>query len=248
MTSRTRQTAASSWRRCGESFRKKTAPGCTSTSTGAPRGSSSASCGGAGRSLTVIETTSPSAVAPAAVPETPYVGPRPFERADAPVFFGREAEAEELMCRIVANSEVLLYSQSGAGKTSLINARLIPLLEAEGCEILPPVRLRQMIKGYPADAVDNVYVFHTLISWSKRDPAALAGMALKDYLSARERQRDEDGLPRPRVAIFDQFEELFTAFPQLWQKRKGFFEQLRAALATDSFLRVVLSMREDYIA
>src|SRR5688500_7003345 len=150
-------------------------------------------------------TTDRAAAAPGAAsdspagprPSTPYVGPRPFERADAPVFIGREAEAEELMYRVIANTEVVLYSPSGAGKTSLVNARLIPLLEGEGCEVLTPVRVQQIVPGFPASAVPNVYAFHTLVGWAGgADLARLAGMTLTDYLLEREYRLDEDDRPR----------------------------------------------------
>jgi hypothetical protein len=44
----------------------------------------------------------------------------PFEREDSQHFFGREREASELLSRVVAHPALLLYSQSGAGKTSLL--------------------------------------------------------------------------------------------------------------------------------
>jgi putative ribosome biogenesis GTPase RsgA len=68
---------------------------------------------------------------------TPFVGPRPFNREDAAIFFGRTDEAHELLSLVVAEREVLLYAQSGAGKTSLLNAGLRPLLETEGFEVCP---------------------------------------------------------------------------------------------------------------
>ena len=63
----------------------------------------------------------------------PYVGPRPFERndLDQAMFFGRDYEADELVSLVFAHQVVLFYAQSGAGKTSLLNAGLIPLLEKE---------------------------------------------------------------------------------------------------------------------
>jgi conflict system STAND superfamily ATPase len=72
----------------------------------------------------------------------PYVGPRPFEREHAALFFGREREANELVSLIISHTEVLFYAQSGAGKSSLVNARMIPLLEAEGFDVLPPARVQ----------------------------------------------------------------------------------------------------------
>ena len=67
----------------------------------------------------------------------PYVGPRPFEKDDRALFFGRDREVSELLSLIIAHDLVLVYAQSGAGKTSLLNAGLIPRLEAEGIEVLP---------------------------------------------------------------------------------------------------------------
>jgi tetratricopeptide (TPR) repeat protein len=202
---------------------------------------------------TEVTALAPTLPATAAGAE-PYVGPRPFEQKDAPFFFGRDGEAYELMCRVVANSEVLLYAQSGAGKTSLINAKLIPLLRKERCEMLPLARVHKLVQGVRTESVPNLYVFHTLVSWDPDDdPKSLVGQTLSGFLSSRAcpanaEEAEEDDLHPPRVAIFDQFEELFTAYPERWQERKGFFEQVREALKADSNLRVVFSMREDHIA
>ena len=73
----------------------------------------------------------------------PYVGPRPFEQSDRAVFFGRTQEANELVSLLTAHAAVLLYSQSGAGKTSLVKAGLIPLLvDEEKFNVLPPMRVK----------------------------------------------------------------------------------------------------------
>ena len=50
------------------------------------------------------------------------------------------------------------------------------------------------------------------------------------------------------MLIIDQFEELLTTYPDRWQERAGFFEQLSAAMARHPNLWVVLTLREDYIA
>src|SRR5215471_993964 len=69
----------------------------------------------------------------------PYLGPRPFELNDRHLFFGREREAHELSSLILANRITVLYAASGAGKTSLINAGIRPLIEDE-LEVLPTAR------------------------------------------------------------------------------------------------------------
>ena len=73
--------------------------------------------------------------------ENPYVGPRTFERAQGHLFFGREAEARDLLARVVSERLLLFYAQSGAGKSSLINARLTPALQEAGFAVLPVGRV-----------------------------------------------------------------------------------------------------------
>ena len=99
--------------------------------------------------------------------DNPYVGPRPYERQDRHNFFGREREARELRALILSEREVLFYAQSGAGKTSLLNARVIPALEVEGFLVLPLTRVgSELPPGIDASAVDNVFVFGTLLALS----------------------------------------------------------------------------------
>jgi hypothetical protein len=181
----------------------------------------------------------------------PYVGPRPFERDDKAFFFGRDHEASDLFSLVIAHRVLLLYAQSGAGKTSLINAGLIPLLEEEGGEVLPLARVQGLIpEDIEPEEIPNLYVFNSLMSWAEdeADPKRLAQMSLADFLKEREHPTDEEGLPSPRVVIFDQFEELFTSYPERWRDREEFFEQVGDALEKDPLLRVVLVMREDHIA
>ena len=181
----------------------------------------------------------------------PYVGPRPFESDDRDIFFGREREADDLLSLIIAHDVVLIYAQSGAGKTSLLNARLIPELQEEGFEVLN-ARVRGGIipENVAFEEIQNIYVFNTAMSWSeaKSDAPRLAHMPLKDHLKERAHVIDEDGLLLPRVIIFDQFEEIVTFYPERWADRKKFFEQIRDVLEEDDLLRVVFIMREDYIA
>jgi len=47
--------------------------------------------------------------------------------------------------------------------------------------------------------------------------------------------------------IFDRFEELFTSYPERWQDRRGFFEQIGAALEGNRLLRVLFCMSEEYL-
>src|ERR671922_1335191 len=74
----------------------------------------------------------------------PYVGPRMFRTDEGNLFFGREREALDLLSLVVSDRLVLFYAQSGAGKSSLINTRLIPDLRDEGdFKIFPVGRIRR---------------------------------------------------------------------------------------------------------
>src|SRR5919112_3048766 len=89
-----------------------------------------------------VQTTTPPAPVET-TPIEPYVGPRSFRKDQREFFFGRDEESDELVSVITAHSAVLLYSQSGAGKTSLLNAKLIPRLEEEeDFHVLPPMRVQ----------------------------------------------------------------------------------------------------------
>ena len=69
----------------------------------------------------------------------PYVGPRAFESGEQ--LHGREREARDLFLFLISQRIVLLHSPSGAGKTSLIQAGLIPRLREEGFNVLPVARV-----------------------------------------------------------------------------------------------------------
>lgn len=183
---------------------------------------------------------------------SPYVGPRPFEITDQERFFGRDREANELLSMVFAHPVVLLYAQSGAGKTSLLNARLIPMLEEEQFEVYPPIRLRIAIPDkIDVHELKNPYAFCTILNWTTHNdesPLPLTQIELKDYMAAHPHPLDDLDEPMPRVLIFDQFEELFTAYPEFWEHREGFIKQINEMVERDPLVRVLLVIREDYLA
>ena len=83
---------------------------------------------------------SPSPPSPAS-PSSPYVGPRPFRRGER--LYGRQRAGRQLLDLLIAERIVLLYSPSGAGKTSLVQAQIIPALEGEGFRVLPTLRVNE---------------------------------------------------------------------------------------------------------
>lgn len=167
----------------------------------------------------------------------PYVGPASFRENDRGRFFGRDDEARELSYLLIARPAVLLYAQSGAGKTSLLQAKVVPDLRESGeMHVLPITR----VSGPASDG--NIYVANALTGLK------LTGASLTDALAplfTESRDREE---PSPHLLIFDQFEEIFTFRAELADARRGFFEQLRGCLDAYPKLGLLLSMREDYLA
>jgi DNA-binding beta-propeller fold protein YncE len=152
---------------------------------------------------------------------------------------------------MIAHREVLLYAQSGAGKTSLLNAGVIPLLIEEGFEMLPVARVRGLIpEGVDLKAIVNIYAFNTQMAWvaDRVDPRAMTSTSMAAFLGGRGHPTDAQGVPLPRVAIFDQFEELFAFYAERWREREAFFLQVAEALEADPLLRVLFVLREDYVA
>ena len=184
--------------------------------------------------------------------ENPYVGPRAFGREDSQFFYGREREARQLASLVIAQRVVLLYAPSGAGKSSLINASLIPRLERRNrIKVLPVARVGG---GLPPESkgvtIENQYVLSVLTSLVGEDvaPGELAGMSLSEGLKRCLVPSTDGGRPQVHLLILDQFEELFTTIPRRYEERADFVGQLQACLNEYPQLSLLISMREDFIA
>jgi len=180
----------------------------------------------------------------------PYVGARPYGRTpeDQARFFGRDRETDEIVSLVVSHAVLLVYAQSGAGKTSLFEAQVVPTLERKGFEVLPLARVRAAIPDDVEPAsVRNIYASSALLSIA---PDEAQGPVLRSSLKRFLRKR-----ATPRCLVFDQFEEIFadeSVFalrPTRWQEeQRAFFRQVAAALTVDPLLRVVFVIRKEHLA
>jgi hypothetical protein len=194
----------------------------------------------------------------------PFIGPRPFERSnrDQIRFFGRDEEVEEIVSLIVSHRVVLIYGSSGSGKTSIFNAQVIPTLEQYGFTILPMTRLKILSSTisdqsssnnteYHSD-ITNIYIFNALVGLkSDIDPKLLKKKSLPEFLKEYfPIKKDNKSNNIPQILIFDQFEELFTFYPNdKWrEQQKDFFQQVAKALYDIPSLEIVFVIREDYLA
>ncbi|NUO00603.1 MAG: hypothetical protein HUU01_08305 [Saprospiraceae bacterium] len=158
-----------------------------------------------------------------------YPGARPFDTAQQHIFFGRATDVDALERLLSLEQLVVLYGKSGLGKSSLLNAGLLPRAEAN-------LKLQPQTVRFGAFTKDNPT---TPLEKSK----ARIVMAPSPLLD-RIHPNDEDSLwyhlksrqladnevkNKGFLLVFDQFEELFT-YPE--EDVKNFARQLSEALFT----------------
>ena len=179
--------------------------------------------------------------------ENPFIGVKAIEDKDR--FFGRDHELSNLTELLIAERIVLFYSPSGAGKTSLLRAGLIPRLKMRKFIVHPVMRVGKDVQ-WPDDtsAVGrNRYLKSALndLGIVPTSPSVEDGeKGFSDYL--RELSHNGNG-PRPEVFIFDQFEEILTRDQFDRDCKQEFFDQVGLALQ-DKHRWAIFAMREDYIA
>jgi len=138
-----------------------------------------------------------------------YPGAKPFQTDQQDIYFGRSKDAETLFQLTALERLVVLYSKSGLGKSSLINAGLIPRIRQERQTLPITVRFgAQMSEVSNAPATTTAEriaagkAFHALLEKLVPDDRSLWA-----YAKSRQLQDADFG---NFILIFDQFEELFT--------------------------------------
>ncbi|RPH63200.1 MAG: hypothetical protein EHM81_00600 [Chloroflexi bacterium] len=192
--------------------------------------------------------------------ENPYVGPRAYDIQDKDRLFGRDRDITALYRLLIAERIVLLFSPSGAGKTSLVQAGLLPKMQSKGFDILPTIRLKQEI---PADLAGkegvNRYALSMILSLEEGEnppeenhdySEKIAALTIKEYLDLRliaASQGTENPGDHNFLLIFDQFEEILSVDPDDKEGKRKFFSQLGEALEERSYWALFV-IREDYVA
>jgi WD40 repeat protein len=179
----------------------------------------------------------------------PYVGPRAFLTGET--FYGRDHELRSLSALLIAERIVLLHSPSGAGKTSLIQAGLLPRLSKQDFNILPIIRVNQEPpEGVASTPNSNRYALSAMLSLEEGIPddqrmavKDLADLTLEEYLHRRPKAENN---PVSDLLIFDQFEEVLTIASSDQDSKTAFFEQLGKALRNKDRW-ALFAIREDYL-
>jgi basic membrane lipoprotein Med (substrate-binding protein (PBP1-ABC) superfamily)/DNA-binding SARP family transcriptional activator/Tol biopolymer transport system component len=171
--------------------------------------------------------------------ENPYLGLRAFREADHARFFGQDQLVERLVARVVGDTRfTALVGPSGSGKSSAVQAGLVPSLRRDHPEVL----VAHMQPGsQPYGALEAA--LGQLPGVDQRSFAELLARGaggLLDCVSMLLR----DGSSR-LLLVVDQFEELFTSVDQAEASR---FLALLADAADDpgGRVHVLVTLRADF--
>ncbi len=133
----------------------------------------------------------------------PWPGPDSFRPEDAAFFRGRDSEIKQLLQLIRRAPSIVLFGASGLGKTSLINAGIVPRLPSADYFAVP-IRISYM-SGAPSVS-EQIQLEIARACGGRRVPALRSHQTVWEFLHLRN-EAIEGAQP---VLIFDQFEELFT--------------------------------------
>lgn len=176
-----------------------------------------------------------------------FLGLQPYTEADAYRFKGRTEESQELFRLIVRNDYTVCYSESGEGKTSLLNAGVFPLLR-ENMHF--PISITFTSDDYKVtpdsfDAIIDRCIKDSIAEYNEKNKGVyveyrLSSTDFHELDSQAELQRELSkhswwklrnyspqtmGLTFTPVFVFDQFEEVFNLPGSIvWTKK--FFDWL----------------------
>jgi WD40 repeat protein len=191
----------------------------------------------------LAQSESPEEPEPDADGRSPYVGLAAFQPEDADMFHGRERLVDDLAARLSRHRFVAVFGASGAGKSSLLRAGLLPRWQADG-------EHRSVVLFNPGPhPVEECAIQLARLAGSA------PGQLLTDLLADRQNlhraarmalagQPDDAEL----LIIVDQFEETFTLCRDQ-AERDWFIDILLTAVrSSNSRCRVVLGVRADFYA
>lgn len=152
-----------------------------------------------------------------------------YGRKDKEIFFGRDAEIQLLFKKTTESNLVLVYGASGTGKTSLVHCGL-PICFSSDDWLPLHVRRKDHI-GTALLEETNKYLQRKL---KPHTPLHLAIKALHMTFF------------RPIYVIIDQFEELYISGSK--EEQNQFYDFIQTVLSSEYNCKVILVMREEYLA
>ncbi|OUC14859.1 MAG: hypothetical protein B0A82_11125 [Alkalinema sp. CACIAM 70d] len=182
----------------------------------------------------------------------PYLGLRAFSERETQYFYGRESLVEQLLNELVKQPVLAIVGASGSGKSSVMQAGLIPQLRRG--QHIPNSDRWQIVQMRPGDR--PITALSRSLAHGNRNaanqnathqyaPEQIEGVLYQGVEGWVYWLRSQTE-PLTVLAI-DQFEELFTLTDEL--ERQRFIELITGAVeyASDRF-KLVFTIRADFIA
>lgn len=165
------------------------------------------------------------------MPNSPFKFLDPYTKEDKQIFFGRDHEIEQLYNMAFEAGLILVYGESGTGKTSLIRCGLASRFDvSDWNDIL--IRRNNDINRSMWQALRSAA--RTPIKEGATIVEAVESIFL-DYF-------------KPVFLIFDQFEELFIQGMGRASERDEFVQTIAELIRADLKCKVIFAMREEYLA
>jgi tetratricopeptide (TPR) repeat protein len=196
----------------------------------------------------------------------PYRGLDAFREEDSALFFGRGSADDprsaigELVGKVRQHSFVMVVGRSGSGKSSLINAGLLPALRRERKQfwnvlsLRPgPAPLRALAAAFnPRAGDEGAAEYATKIS-KEADQLKTGDPELLSHMIRQELDR-ADGKPDRLLLYIDQWEELYAQAPPSSERERAAqhaadvnrFIDLLLTVARTAPVSVVGTMRADF--
>jgi Novel STAND NTPase 1/Protein of unknown function (DUF1566)/CHAT domain len=171
------------------------------------------------------------------LPEQPFIGLEYFKQQHAAIFFGRGAQIRQLYNYVTGIHPIILfYGESGVGKSSLLDAGLLPRLENDFA--VQYIR-REATKGLTATLMQALQAAGAATVEPTTLLAAWCGIEAKTG--------------RPLIIILDQAEETFTQplknHPETGRELEIFLEVIKGIfdqLGQRPQGKLILSYRKEY--
>lgn len=194
--------------------------------------------------------------------QNPFLALKSYEEIHESIFGGRDAEIKKIFDLIDKNIVTIVSGKPGIGKTSLLNAGVIPMLRED---YYLPIYIRIDFNLEKSPLVQTKEFVETKIKGIDENAIPFNDLSLWEYFHNVEIYK---GKVKP-VLIFDQFEEIFTIgktktselnefiteianlienrMPLSVQKKYKENEESFASSYIEQNYRAVFSLREEYL-
>lgn len=169
----------------------------------------------------------------------PYVGLSAFQERDADLFFGRQDLVDKLSKRVRAHRLVAVVGASGAGKSSLLRAGLLPQLRAGESVVITMTPGQHPVEECAIQFAAPLGAGPAMLAGELAEGPRGLHRLVRQALSNRPDDAEV-------IIVVDQFEEVFTLCRDQ-RERSRFIESLVTAAAEEnSRVRIVLGIRADF--